>query len=91
MALIAKYAEFEFKFGELERGVTLFEALVSANTKRLDLWFVYIDMCAKMAQLQRARSVLLCFTLTMYCSVQLLLYIDEVYIILYTRIFQRNL
>ena len=55
VALIAKYAEFEFKLGELERGVTLFEALVSANPKRLDLWFVYIDMCAKKAQLQRAR------------------------------------
>ncbi|KAI8869151.1 hypothetical protein GQ42DRAFT_156453 [Ramicandelaber brevisporus] len=41
---IAKFAQFEFKFGEAERGRTLFEGILTNYPKRLDLWNVYIDM-----------------------------------------------
>lgn len=41
---ITKFAQLEFKFGESERGRTLFEGLVATYPKRLDLWNVYIDL-----------------------------------------------
>ena len=34
----------EFKYGEAERGRTIFEGMMNNYPKRLDLWSVYIDM-----------------------------------------------
>lgn len=38
-----KFAVHEFKHGSPERGRTVFESLLSAYPKRLDVWNVYID------------------------------------------------
>jgi rRNA biogenesis protein RRP5 len=40
---IVKFAQFEYKFGEPERGMTIFERIVTNHPKRIDLWIVYID------------------------------------------------
>ncbi|KAA1103709.1 rRNA bioproteinsis protein rrp5 [Puccinia graminis f. sp. tritici] len=44
---IAKFAQLQFKFGDPEKGHTLFEGLVDTYPKRLDLWNVYIDLHIK--------------------------------------------
>ncbi|KAI9106108.1 hypothetical protein DFS34DRAFT_47062 [Phlyctochytrium arcticum] len=41
---ICKFAQMEFKYGEPERGRTIFEGIISSYPKRIDLWSVYLDM-----------------------------------------------
>ncbi|KAF9913688.1 rRNA biogenesis protein rrp5, partial [Lobosporangium transversale] len=41
---ISKFAQLEFKYGEPERGRTIFEGVMSNYPKRIDLWSIYIDM-----------------------------------------------
>ena len=41
---ICKFAQAEFKFGEVERARTIFEGIVSNYAKRTDLWSIYLDM-----------------------------------------------
>lgn len=45
--VISKFAQFEFKHGEPERGRTMFEHILSSYPKRVDIWSVYIDMVLK--------------------------------------------
>ncbi len=52
---IAKFAQMEFKYGEPERGKTMFENILSSYPKRTDLWLVYIDMMIKLQQLPPVR------------------------------------
>lgn len=42
--VISKFAQFEFKYGSVERGRTVFESLIGNFPKRVDLWNVYLDM-----------------------------------------------
>lgn len=44
VAVISKFAQFEYKFGTPERGRTVFESLAGNFPKRLDLWNIYLDM-----------------------------------------------
>jgi len=44
LKVISKFAQMEFKFGEAERGRTIFESILSNYPKRTDLWSVYLDM-----------------------------------------------
>ena len=55
VGLISKFAEYEVKYGDVERGVTLFETLLSHYPKRLDVCFVYIDMLASSEMTSQAR------------------------------------
>ncbi|KAJ3186618.1 hypothetical protein HDU85_007438 [Gaertneriomyces sp. JEL0708] len=41
---ICKFAQMEFKYGEPERGRTIFEGIMSNYPKRVDLWSIYLDM-----------------------------------------------
>ncbi|KAF9160265.1 rRNA biogenesis protein rrp5 [Actinomortierella ambigua] len=41
---VSKFAQLEFKYGEPERGRTIFEGVMSNYPKRVDLWSIYIDM-----------------------------------------------
>lgn len=43
----SRFAQIEFKTGDVERGKTLFENLMSDNPKRTDLWRVYESMIKK--------------------------------------------
>lgn len=45
--LLTQKAINEFKNGELERGQTSFNSLVSSNPNRTDIWIVYLDMMIK--------------------------------------------
>lgn len=47
--LTSRYAQFEFRYGEVERGKTIFESLLSDNPKRKDLSNVYAAMIKKYA------------------------------------------
>ncbi|KZT52546.1 hypothetical protein CALCODRAFT_441411 [Calocera cornea HHB12733] len=54
---ILKFAHMEYELGDPERGKTLLEAIVDSHAKRLDLWFVYVDMETKQGDLQAARKL----------------------------------
>lgn len=50
-------AVLEFKYGDAERGKTIFEGIVDSYPKRLDVWGVYIDQVAKENDVQGVRCV----------------------------------
>ena len=45
--VISKFGQMEFKFGNVERGKTIFENILSNYPKRTDLWSVYLDLMIK--------------------------------------------
>ena len=53
--MISKFAQMEFKFGEPERGKTMFENILSTYPKRTDLWSIYIDMVTKLKEIDGVR------------------------------------
>jgi rRNA biogenesis protein RRP5 len=55
--VIQNYAFAEFDLGDPERGRLLFEELLSASPKRLDMWHVYVDKEVKCGNIERARSL----------------------------------
>lgn len=55
---ISKFAQLEYKYGEPERGKTLFEGIVDSHPKRWDMWLVYMDMEATQGNIQSLRCVL---------------------------------
>ncbi|GJN89500.1 hypothetical protein Rhopal_002487-T1 [Rhodotorula paludigena] len=54
---ISKFAQLEFKSGDAERGRTIFEGIVDSYPKRLDLWFVYVDMEIKQRNVAGVRAL----------------------------------
>ncbi|KAJ7071209.1 hypothetical protein C8F01DRAFT_1109545 [Mycena amicta] len=54
---ISRFAQLEYKFGDPERGKTLFEGIVDSHPKRFDLWSVYMDMEAGQGQIQMLRNL----------------------------------
>ncbi|GAA5868775.1 hypothetical protein JCM3774_003888 [Rhodotorula dairenensis] len=54
---VTKFAQLEFKLGDAEHGRTLFEGLIDSHPKRLDLWFVYIDMEIKQRNVASVRTI----------------------------------
>ncbi|WWC65653.1 uncharacterized protein I303_108274 [Kwoniella dejecticola CBS 10117] len=54
---IEKISLLEFKYGDAERGKTLFEGLVDRFPKRLNLWGVYIDQLAKIDDIHGVRGL----------------------------------
>lgn len=55
MDTISKFAQMEFKYGEAERGKTMFENVLVNYPRRTDLWSVYIDMVVKSGDLEGTR------------------------------------
>ncbi|KAJ8317008.1 hypothetical protein KUTeg_004912 [Tegillarca granosa] len=55
--VIAKFAQMEYKYGEPERGKTMFENILSNYPKRSDLWSVYIDMSTKAGDTDSTRQL----------------------------------
>ena len=45
--MFSKFAQLEFRFGEPERGKTMFEGLLSSYPKRVDVWSIYMDVLVK--------------------------------------------
>ncbi|XP_040569759.1 protein RRP5 homolog [Lepeophtheirus salmonis] len=52
-----KFAQMEFKYGEIERGKTIFETILSNYPKRIDLWNVYADTLVKAEEIQATRDL----------------------------------
>ncbi len=53
--VIVKFSQMEFKFGEVERGKTMFENVLSNYPKRTDIWSVYLDMMIKTGDVEATR------------------------------------
>lgn len=45
--VIAKFAQLEFRYGDAERGRTMFDKVLTSYPKRTDLWSVFIDLMVK--------------------------------------------
>ena len=56
---ISRFAQLEYKYGDPERGKTLFEGIVDSHPKRWDMWSVYVDMEATQGNIQASRFVFL--------------------------------
>ena len=54
---ISRFAQLEYKYGDPERGKTLFEGIVDSHPKRWDMWSVYVDMEATQGNIQSSRFV----------------------------------
>ena len=48
-------AQMEFRHGDVERGRTIFENLISSFPKRTDVWSIYIDMLVQLERFDEAR------------------------------------
>ncbi|KAJ3191224.1 rRNA biogenesis protein rrp5 [Irineochytrium annulatum] len=57
LKVVCKFAQMEFKFGEAERGRTLFEGVLSNHPKRLDMWSIYLDMESRGNNIDAARRL----------------------------------
>ena len=53
----SKFAQVEFRYGESERGKTMFETILANFPKRTDLWSVYADQLVKIGDLDSARAL----------------------------------
>ncbi|GAB6031444.1 hypothetical protein CHUAL_009216 [Chamberlinius hualienensis] len=56
-SLISKFAQLEFKYGDSERGNTLFESILTNYPKRFDIWSIYVDVLAKTGHIEKARDI----------------------------------
>ncbi|KAJ3806453.1 hypothetical protein F5876DRAFT_80678 [Lentinula aff. lateritia] len=54
---ISRFAQLEYKYGEPERGKTLFEGIVDSHPKRWDMWSIYMDMEARRSDIQSLRNI----------------------------------
>ncbi|KAI0706125.1 hypothetical protein BC835DRAFT_1260450 [Cytidiella melzeri] len=54
---ISKFAQLEYKFGDPERGKTIFEGIVDSHPKRWDLWSIYLDMEAGQEDMSSVRHL----------------------------------
>merc|ERR1719436_955745 len=53
----SKFAQIEFRYGESERGKTMFETILANYPKRTDLWSVYADQLVKIGDRESARAL----------------------------------
>ena len=45
--VIVKFSQYEFQYGDIEQGKTMFESVLHNYPKRVDVWSVYIDLLIK--------------------------------------------
>ncbi len=55
LVVIQKFAILEFKLGEPERAITMFESLLSTYPRRIDIWSTYIDQMIKLRNAEPVR------------------------------------
>lgn len=55
---LTQAALLEFRSGSAERARTLFEGVLQAHPRRMDLWSVYIDQEVKLGEQQRVRALM---------------------------------
>ncbi|XP_014822913.1 PREDICTED: protein RRP5 homolog [Poecilia mexicana] len=64
--VITKFAQMEFRFGDAERGRSMFDKVLTSYPKRTDLWSVFIDLMVKHGSQKEVRAV---FDRTIHLSV----------------------
>lgn len=57
ISLVKKFAQLEYKHGDLEQGRTLMEGLIVDAPKRIDLWNVYLDMEIRRKEKKRVEEL----------------------------------
>ncbi|KAG7223841.1 hypothetical protein INR49_026524 [Caranx melampygus] len=55
--VIAKFAQLEFRFGDVEKGRTMFDKVLTSYPKRTDLWSVFIDLMVKHGSQKEIRAL----------------------------------
>uniref|UniRef100_H3C389 Protein RRP5 homolog n=1 Tax=Tetraodon nigroviridis TaxID=99883 RepID=H3C389_TETNG len=55
--MIAKFAQLEFRYGDAERGRTMFDKVLTSYPKRTDLWSVFIDLMVKHGSQKDVREI----------------------------------
>uniref|UniRef100_A0A8C8C0K3 Protein RRP5 homolog n=1 Tax=Oncorhynchus tshawytscha TaxID=74940 RepID=A0A8C8C0K3_ONCTS len=55
--LIAKFAQLEFRYGDVERGKAMLDRILTSYPKRTDLWSVFIDLMVKHGSQKEVRAV----------------------------------
>ena len=55
--ITSKFAQIEFRYGDPERGKTMFETILGNYPKRTDLWSVYADQLVKTGDIDAARAL----------------------------------
>ena len=53
--MVNKFAQLEFKYGDVERAKTMYDSLLFTYPNRTDIWSVYIDMLVKHQLYEEAR------------------------------------
>ena len=53
--MVNKFAQLEFKYGDIERAKTMYDSLLFTYPNRTDIWSVYIDMLVKHEKFDDAR------------------------------------
>merc|ERR1712183_579063 len=57
LEMSSKFAQIEFRYGDPERGKTMFETILSNYPRRTDLWSVYVDQLVKTGDTDAARAL----------------------------------
>lgn len=55
--VIAKFAQLEFRYGDAEKGRTMFDKVLTSYPKRTDLWSVFIDLMVKYGSQKEVRAL----------------------------------
>lgn len=55
--VIAKFAQLEFRYGDVERGRNMLDKVLSTYPKRTDLWSVFIDLMVKHGSQKEIRAL----------------------------------
>ncbi|XP_059206896.1 protein RRP5 homolog isoform X2 [Centropristis striata] len=55
--VIAKFAQLEFRYGDSEKGRTMFDKVLTSYPKRTDLWSVFIDLMVKHGSQKEVRAL----------------------------------
>uniref|UniRef100_A0A915PIT9 S1 motif domain-containing protein n=1 Tax=Setaria digitata TaxID=48799 RepID=A0A915PIT9_9BILA len=58
VTILSRFAQLEFKFGDVEQSKTIFESILNSYPKKTDVWTVYIDLLIKTGKIEDARQVL---------------------------------
>ncbi|KAK7930283.1 hypothetical protein WMY93_006678 [Mugilogobius chulae] len=55
--VIAKFAQLEFRYGDVEKGCAMFDKVLTSYPKRTDLWSVFIDLMVKHGSQKEVRAL----------------------------------
>ncbi|XP_044047429.1 protein RRP5 homolog isoform X2 [Siniperca chuatsi] len=55
--VIGKFAQLEFRYGDAEKGRTMFDKVLTSYPKRTDLWSVFIDLMVKHGSQKEVRAL----------------------------------